>query len=226
MRWRITARTAEDANPLRYACSTEIPHEGGDMTATASRPTATLPRRLFTVQEYYQMAEAGILNPDERVELIEGEIVEMSPVGGPHIKRINDVTKLLNRSFGDRIEVSPQNSVRLDDRSEPMPDIAVLRYRGDEDDVPVVGDVLVLIEVSVSSLQRDLGWKLALYARAGVPHVWILDVEGRRIVRHSDPVDGQYRQTDELHVGDSISVPTFPDVSLSVAEILGKRPRS
>jgi Uma2 family endonuclease len=196
------------------------------MTATASRPTATLPRRLFTVQEYYQMVEAGILNPDERVELIEGEIVEMSPVDGPHIKRINDVTKLLNRSLGDQIEVSPQNPVRLDDRSEPMPDIAVLGYRGDEDDVPVVGDVLVLIEVSVSSLQRDLGWKLALYARAGVPQVWILDVNGRRIIRHSDPVDGQYRQIDELLVGDSISVPTFPDVSLSVAEMLGKRPRS
>jgi len=195
------------------------------MTATALLSTATPPRRLFSVHEYHQMAEAGILNPDERIELIEGEIVEMSPVGGPHIKRINDVTKLLNRSLGDRVEVSPQNPVRLDDRSEPMPGIAVLRYRGDDDDVPVVSDVLVLIEVSVSSLQRDLGWKLALYARAGVPQVWILDVKNWRLLRHADPADGQYRRVDELRPNDSISVPTIPDVSLSVAQMLGKRPR-
>jgi Uma2 family endonuclease len=196
---------------------------GGDMTATASPPTATMPRRLFTVQEYYRMAEAGILNADERIELIEGEIVEMSPVGGPHIKRINDVTKLLNRSLGDRVEVSPQNSVRLDDRSEPMPDIAVLRYRGDNDDVPTVNDVLVIIEVSVSSLQRDLGWKLALYARAGVPEVWVFDVNGHRLIRHADPSDGQYRRVDELRSGSSITIPTIPDVPLAVTELLGPR---
>jgi Uma2 family endonuclease len=196
---------------------------GGDMTATASPPTATMPRRLFTVQEYYRMAEAGILNADERIELIEGEIVEMSPVGGPHIKRINDVTKLLNRSLGDRVEVSPQNSVRLDDRSEPMPDIAVLRYRGDNDDVPTVNDVLVIIEVSVSSLQRDLGWKLALYARAGVPEVWVFDVNGHRLIRQADPSDGQYRRVDELRSGSSITIPTIPDVPLAVTELLGPR---
>lgn len=196
------------------------------MTATATRPALTTPRRLFSVQEYYQMAEAGILNPDERIELIEGEIVEMSPVGGPHIKRINAINKLLVSRLGDRAEVSPQNPVRLDDRSEPVPDIAVLRYRGDDDEVPVVGDVLVLIEVSVSSLHRGLGWKLALYARAGVPEVWVFDVNGQRLLRHADPSDGQYLRVDELRPGDTISVPTVPDVSLAVAEMLGKRQRS
>ncbi len=195
------------------------------MTATAAAPTATTPRRLFNVHEYHQMAEAGILDEDERIELIEGEIVEMSPVGGPHIKRINDVTKLLNRSLDDRAEVSPQNPVRLNDRSEPMPDIAVLRYRGDDEDVPVVGDVLVLIEISVSSLRRDLGWKLALYARAGIPEVWVFDVNGQCLLRHAEPSDGQYRRVDELRPGDSISVPTISDVLLAVADMLGKRQR-
>lgn len=196
------------------------------MTATATPPTATLPRRLFTVHEYYQMAEAGILNPDERIELIEGEIFEMSPVGGPHIKRINDVTKLLNRSLGDRVEVSPQNPVRLDDRSEPMPDIAVLRDRGENDDVPVVSDVLVFFEISVSSLRRDLGSKLALYARAGVPEVWAFDVNGQRLVRHADPSDGQYRRVDEFRPGSSITIPTCPDVPLAVRALLGPRRKS
>ncbi|MDQ3549164.1 MAG: Uma2 family endonuclease [Chloroflexota bacterium] len=195
------------------------------MTATAAAPTATTPRRLFNVHEYHQMAEAGILDEDERIELIEGEIVEMGPVGGPHIKRINDVTKLLNRSLDDRAEVSPQNPVRLNDRSEPMPDIAVLRYRGDDEDVPVVGDVLVLIEISVSSLRRDLGWALALYARAGIPEVWDFDVNGQRLLRHAEPSEGQYRCVDELRPGDSISVPTIPDVLLAVADMLGKRQR-
>ena len=196
------------------------------MTATASPPTDTITRRRFTVQEYYQMAEAGILDPDERIELIEGEIVEMSPVGGPHIKRINAINKLLISQLGDRAEVSPQNPIRLDDRSEPVPDIAVLRDRGDDDHVPTVGDVLVVIEVSVSSLQRDLGWKLALYARAGVPEVWVFDVQGHRLIRHADPADGQYRRVDELWPGDSISIPTIPDVSLAVAELLGTRQRT
>jgi len=196
------------------------------MTATAAAPTATTPRRLFNVHEYHQMAEAGILDEDERIELIEGEIVEMSPVGGPHIKRINDVTKLLNRSLDDRAEVSPQNPVRLNDRSEPMPDIAVLRYRGDDEDVPVVGDVLVLIEISVSSLRRDLGWKLALYARAGIPEVWVFDVNGQRLLRHAEPSDGQYRRVDELRPGDRISVPTIPDLVFAVMDMLGHRQRS
>lgn len=196
------------------------------MAATASPPTPTINRRLFTVHEYYQMAEAGILDPDERVELIEGEIFEMSPVGGSHIKRINDVTKLLNRSLGDRVEVSPQNSVRLNDRSEPMPDIAVLRYRGDDDEVPVVGDVLVLIEVAVSSIRRDLGLKLELYARAGIPEVWVLDMNGWRLLRHADPAVGRYSRVDELRSSDSISIPTIPDVSLSIADLLGRRRHS
>lgn len=193
------------------------------MAAKASPPIPTIARRLFTVHEYYQMAEAGILDPNERVELIEGEIFRMSPVGGPHIKRINVITKLLISRLGDRVEVSPQNPLRLDDRSEPVPDITVLRERGDDDDVPRVSDVLVVIEVAVSSLRRDLGWKLALYARAGIPEVWVLDINGWRLLRHRDPADGAYGRVDELRSGDSISVPTIPEISLAVADLVGKR---
>lgn len=196
------------------------------MAATASPSTSTITRRLFTVHEYYQMAEAGILNPDERVELIEGEILKKSPVGGPHINRINVINKLLVSMLGERVEVSPQNPLRLDDRSEPVPDITVLRERGDDDDVPQVSDVLVVIEVAVSSLRRDLGWKLALYARAGIPEVWVLDMNQWRLIRNADPSVGEFRRVEELRAGDSVSVPTIPDVSLAVTDLLGKRCKS
>jgi Uma2 family endonuclease len=196
------------------------------MVATATTTsTQHVSRRLFNVHEFHQMAEAGILHRDERVELIEGDIVQKSPISGPHIKRLNVVTNLLNRALGDRVEVSPLNSVRLSERTESMPDIAVLRFRGDDDSVPVASDVLVVIEIAVSSLRRDLGEKLLLYARARIPEAWVLDVNGVRLIQHGNPSAGQYRKITELRPGESISIPEFPDVPFSVADFFGKQRR-
>jgi Uma2 family endonuclease len=184
------------------------------------------PRRLFDVDEYYRMAEVGILKPDERVELIEGEILVMSPIGRRHISAVMRLTKLCVLQFVGLAEVSIQNPVRLRPRVEPEPDLAVLRLHPDEP-VPYAGahpgpeDVLLIVEVAWSSLTYDLGEKSALYARYGVPELWIVDLTQDRLLIHREPTADGYARVVELPRGESISPIAFPDLSFTADEILG-----
>ena len=146
-------------------------------------------RHRLTVEEYYRMAEVGILKEDDRIELIEGEIIDMPPVGSLHSSAVNRLNAVFNLCAGTRAIVSVQNPIRLNSRSEPQPDLALLRHRADyyRDAHPGPADVLLLVEVAGSSLRYDVEVKLPLYAQQGIPEIWIVDLEHRRLEIHRCP---------------------------------------
>lgn len=156
---------------------------------------ASLPQKhLISVDEYYRMAEVGLLAPDARVELIEGEIIDMPPIGTDHAGVVSLLVHLLVPAVGARAVVQPQAGVRLDPRSEPQPDLALLAPRADfyRHQHPAPGDVLLLVEVSDSTLRYDLGVKVPLYARHGIPEVWIVDLQHDELHVFGTPQGGQY----------------------------------
>ncbi len=192
------------------------------MTTTA-RPaqTAAPTRRRFTVEEYCAMAEAGILAEDERVELLDGEIFVMPPIGPPHEDGTTRLSRDLVLRLGDRAWVRVQNSVRLNDYGLPEPDIAVVRFRNDyHRNRPTPADVLLVIEVADSSLRRDREMKLPHYAAAGIPEVWIANVPARQVEAFHDPVDGVYQSSRIVPADGQISPRAFPDVVLTVGDFL------
>ena len=140
-------------------------------TRAETREQARVTRRRFTVHEYHRMAEAGILHEDDRVELIEGELIEMAAIGTRHFTCVNGLNRFLVRSVGDEAIVSVQNPVRLDEYGEPQPDLAVIRPRDYRESLPMPEDVLLLIEVSDTTLAYDRGVKLPMYARKGMREV-------------------------------------------------------
>ena len=176
----------------------------------------------FTVDEYYAMAEAGILAEDDRVELIDGVIVKMAPIGSTHIGSVNSSTRALTTTVGTRAIVQVQSPVRLDDATEPQPDLALLRDRADFYGSSIAGpeDVLLLIEVADSSVDYDRNEKLPRYAQAGIPEVWLAILPERVIEVHTEPVGGRYTQMRTFRPGDTISPGCFPDIALPVTEIL------
>jgi Uma2 family endonuclease len=183
--------------------------------------THEIARRRFTAREYHRMGEAGILHEDDRVELIEGEIVEMAAIGTRHFACVNGLTRLLVRGVGDAAIVSVQNPVRLDEHTEPQPDLTVLRVRDYRESLPMPGDVLLLIEVSDTTLAYDRGVKLPLYARSGIPEVWIVDLAGEVIERNTDPSGDSYRRVEQAQRGEALAPLALPGLSLRVDDMLG-----
>ena len=178
-------------------------------------------RRLFTVEEYCAMAELGILEEGERVELLDGEIILMPPMGELHEHGTDWLNRQLNYMLYDRAWVRVQNSVRLDDYGLPEPDIAVVRLRDDyHRRRPTPEDVILLIEVADTSLEFDREVKLARYAAAGIPEVWIVNLRMRQVEGHSDPVDGTYRSRRVVTAEGRIGPLAFPDVALAVSDFL------
>ena len=177
----------------------------------------------FTVDEYHRMSEAGILSESDRVELIEGEIVKMSPIGKHHAACVKRLNSVLNRRAGDYAIVSVQDPIRLDDYSEPEPDIALLNPRDDfyAQELPTVKDVLLVIEVADSSVEYDRDIKLPLYAKAGIPETWIVNVRDDRIETYSQPANGVYKRARFTNRSEAISPEVLPDLVISVKEILG-----
>jgi Uma2 family endonuclease len=185
--------------------------------------SAQLEPRRFNVTEYYQMAEVGILTPDDRVELIEGEVIKMSPIGSPHAACVSRLTRLLITILGSQAVISPQNPVRLSEFSEPVPDIAVLMTRNDHYAArhPVPNDVLLLIEVADTSLLKDRNVKIPLYARSGIPEVWVVNLSKEIVEVYSVLRDGKYSECLEFKRGDVVNLYSLPGVTLTVDEILG-----
>jgi len=145
-----------------------------DAPANADSPPGRPARHRFSVDAYHRMSETGILHPADRTELIDGEIVEMTPVGSSHIGAVFALNRLLMRAAPEGVTVSVQSPIQMGDRSEPEPDLALLRARPDgyrTPPLPSAADVLLIIEVSDTSLRYDREVKLALYARHGVPEV-------------------------------------------------------
>lgn len=194
---------------------------GTDMitSATASRRASSLARVFrFSVTDYHRMGETGILGPDLRTELIDGEIVEMPPIGHPHAGTVNLLTNLLKEAVGPHAVLAVQNPVWLNDHSEPLPDIALLRPRPDyyRNGHPGPTDVLLLVEVADSSLAYDREIKLPRYARAGIPEVWLVDLAGHRLAIHRQPSEagyGEIRTADELS---AIALPLASDVHRTI----------
>ncbi len=167
------------------------------------------------------MSEAGILSEDDRVELIEGEIIKMSPIGNRHVTCVNRLNHVLSRKV-DAI-ISVQNPIRLDDYSEPQPDIALLKPRDDfyAGSLPAASDVLLIIEVPVTSVEYDRKVKLPLYASAGIPEAWIANLPEDRIEVCSQPVNAIYQKVRIAKRGEVLLSETVPSFSISVDEILG-----
>lgn len=183
--------------------------------------TQEVTRRRFTVHDYHRMAETGILHEDDRVELIEGEIVEMAAIGTRHFVCVNTLNRLLMRTVGDEVVVSVQNPVRLSEHSEPQPDLAVIRGRDYRESLPTPEDVLLLIEVSDTTLVYDRSTKLSLYAQAGIPEVWIVDLTGETIELHTGPSEISYRHTERASRGETLTSAALPNVAISVDTALG-----
>jgi Uma2 family endonuclease len=182
-----------------------------------------LRKRYFNVDDYYRMAEAGLFSEGDRVELIEGEVVEMSPIGKRHAGSVNRLNKLLNRNVGELAIVSVQNPIGINDFSEPQPDLTLLKPRADfySNSHPVPADVLVVIEVCDTSVEYDRNVKLPLYARAGIPEAWLLILPDDTIEVYLNPKDGKYQKVQRLKRGRTLVSHTVPGLKFSVDEILG-----
>ena len=180
-------------------------------------------RHRFTVDEYRRMGEVGILDEDDRVELIGGEILEMSPIGTRHLACVVALNHLLMASIGDRYFVSPQNPISASGVDEPQPDISLLRTRPrpDAEAPPGPEDVLLVVEVSDTTLAYDRNVKLPLYARSGIPEVWIVDLKGEKVELYANPADGRYAKIQEHRRGEVVRSVYVPEIALSVEEILG-----
>jgi Uma2 family endonuclease len=176
-------------------------------------------RRRFTRAEYYRMAEAAILGEDDRVELIEGEIIQMSPIGGRHFAFVINLTHLLAVRLASHALVSVQSPVILTDDTEPQPDLAVLRRRAYKERKAYADDVLLLIEVADTSLAYDRTTKLRLYAEAGIPEYWIVDCTSETVEIYRNPGPNGYRDVTRASGTATLTLQSFPDVELSPAEI-------
>jgi Uma2 family endonuclease len=182
-----------------------------------------LTRRKFTVDEYDWMARVGILTEDERVELIDGEIVEMAPIDPEHADRVDLLAKSFFDRFGDLARVRVQNPLHLDEYEQPQPDLALVRrptgsYRHAH---PRPDDVLLVVEVADTSLALHRRVKLPLYARAGIPEVWLVDLQHELVHVYQEPTGDGYRVTRTARRGERVAPAAFPDRDLAVNDLLG-----
>jgi len=182
-----------------------------------------LTKRRFTVDEYHRMAEVGILTEDDRVELIDGEIVEMTPIGARHAWCVLFLNEFFVKHLADRALVSPQGPLRLGKNTQLQPDLALLRPPRDayRKTVPASADVLLVIEVADTSLERDRAIKLPRYAALDIREVWIVDVEGQAVEVSRAPSPSGYRDAQRVALDGFVSPAAFPDLRVSVAELLG-----
>ncbi len=182
----------------------------------------TVSRHRFTIEDLERMVHAGVLRPDDRVELIEGELVDMAPIGWAHQGCVNRLTEILVTQLRGRAIVQPQGPLRLSEYSVPQPDLAILRPRSDyyAHGGPTAADVFLVIEVSDTTLAYDRDVKVPLYARHGVPEVWVIDLSGQRVLVYRHPSADGYRSVAEFRAGDHCAPEAFPDLALSVDALL------
>jgi Uma2 family endonuclease len=177
----------------------------------------------FTVEDYYRMAETGVIPPDARVELLDGQIVDMMSIGSFHSDSVNVLVEHFGECRKGRWRLSPQNPVRISDHSVPQPDVTLLKPRGTyyRKNLPGPEDVLLLVEVSDSTADFDRNEKLPLYGKAGIVEVWIVNLPELQIEVYREPHFLGYSSTVILRAGDQIAPAAFPDAVISVAEVLG-----
>ena len=185
-------------------------------------------RYRFRIEDLDRLDRLGFFDDDDtRFELLDGDLIPMARVLPPHASTVNRLTRLFTKGFGDRASVVIQNPIVLGERTEPQPDLTLARFREDgyERAHPRPDDVFVVIEVMDSTHRKDRGVKLPLYARAGLPEAWMIDVPGGKLEVHRKPIDGIYTENLILGRGQSVSPELFLDVVLTVDSILS-RPES
>ena len=177
----------------------------------------------FTVDEFQRMAEAAVFPEDARVELLDGEIVEMTPIGAAHNGCVGALIHLLRRRLPDSARLWVQSPVQLHEREAPQPDVVVLRPRADayRTAQPHPADTLLVIEVGDSSVALDRRDKMPRYARAGIPETWLVDLPGNAIEIYREPAGDRYADVRTARRGETIAPLAFPDLTLAVDEILG-----
>jgi Uma2 family endonuclease len=181
-----------------------------------------LTRLAFTIEQFHRMDQSGIFTPEQRLELINGEIVEMSPIGIHHFAGVNRLVDLFRKI--DQVYLSVQNPVRLGDYSLPQPDVTLLRRRDDlyQKAYPEPADVLLLVEVADTSLAYDRDVKVPLYARAGIPEVWIVDLNKRELAMYRSPVNGKYTEVRYPQPADTVAPVLLPEASYFVEQVVGQ----
>jgi Uma2 family endonuclease len=180
-------------------------------------------RRKFTVKQYHQMAEAGILTEDDRVELIRGEIVEMTPIGRRHAACVDRLNEMFILRLAQATIVRVQNPVELDDNSEPQPDLVLLRRRADfyEAGHPQAEDILLLVEVADTTVETDRDVKILLYANSGIAEVWLVDINAQCLEVYRQPSEKGYQIIQKYYRGQTVTIQAFSEVSFTVDEVLG-----
>ena len=183
---------------------------------------APVERWRFTVDDYYRMGEVGILPHDARVELVNGDVIQMPPIGSHHNGSVIGLDELLRERLGRRVTISNQGPLVLRQYGTPQPDLMILRRRDDyyRSANPTAADVLLLIEIADSSLTHDRDTKAPMYAQAGIADYWIVNLVDLHLLVYRQPVDGVYRSVQILGTEDSIQPLAFPDVTITVSEIL------
>jgi len=172
------------------------------------------------VADYERLFEAGIFGDDAHVELVAGEIIEMSPIGPGHATTVRTLEELAHDSVGRRATVSIQSPIRIEPDSEPEPDVAILHRRSYREAHPTPADVLLVIEVADSSRLRDRRKKLPVYAAAGIAETWLVDLVSETIERHTEPRDGRYQHVATARRGESLTSTVLPEITLAVDTVL------
>lgn len=181
-------------------------------------------RHRLHVDEYHRIAEAGVFGEGDRIELIDGDLIDMAPIGQGHAAIVCGLNEALFKACAGRAIVSPQNPVQLDQSSEPQPDLAVLRRRADfyaTGERPGPADVLLLVEVADSSLRFDQNVKLPLYARAGIAELWIVDLQRRMLYVYRKPDGDAYGEMTTHQPGDQISLALVPEIVVTLDLVFG-----
>lgn len=180
-------------------------------------------RKLFTVDEYYRMLDVGVIRPDDRIELIEGEIVQMAPMSCKHGGCITYLIQVLNELVNGKAIVNSQIPLHLNDYSEPEPDVCILKNREDfyRNAHATPKDILLVIEVSLSTLSYDLNAKIPMYANSGVIEVWVVDLENEEVHQFTEPLDGEYQNHIIHQKNETVQAQQIESAVLSVNDILG-----
>jgi Uma2 family endonuclease len=178
-------------------------------------------RTRITSERYQKMVATGVLTKYDRIELIEGDMLDMAPIGTKHSAITNRLNEFLILAISRSATIVVGGPVNLGEFSEPQPDLMLLKRRADfyGGKIPEAADVLLLIEVSDSSLSFDQSVKLGLYARYGVAEYWVVDVQGRRVVTYSEPTAKGYERKREFATTDTVAPQAFPDVKIAVGDI-------
>jgi Uma2 family endonuclease len=196
----------------------------GTSLSVVTSPLFQRKKRLFTADEYERLADVGILRPDDRTELIEGEIIRVVAMKSPHAACISRIMAMLQPLTNRRFQLRIQCPLRLDVHNEPEPDVLLLKPRKDfyESRHPAAADVLLLIEVCDTSIEFDQKVKVPLYARFGVPEVWLIGLRHKRVEVYREPSKTGYVQLEHLESAASLTAERIRGLKLRVAAVLGK----